>query len=46
MTEDVLYWRIKDEQTGKWSYKKATLAEEDGVLKWEQCLTVLKYQGE
>jgi len=22
MAKDVLYWRIKDEQTGKWIYKK------------------------
>ena len=46
MTEGVLYWRIKNEKTGKWTYKKAKRAIEDGVLTWDKTITVLRYQEE
>ena len=46
MAKGALYWRLKDEQTGKWTYKRATLAKEDGVLTWDKCVTVLRYQEE
>ncbi len=29
MAKGALYWRLKDEKTGKWSYKKATIYQRD-----------------
>jgi hypothetical protein len=28
MAKGALYWRLKDEKTGKWSYKRATYIKE------------------
>ena len=39
-----LYWRVK--KNGKWTWQPAQLAEEDGVLTWIQCVTVLKLEEE
>jgi hypothetical protein len=33
MAKGALYWRLKDEQTGKWTYKKALYIQlPDGTL--------------
>jgi len=28
MVEGALYWRLKDERTGKWTYRKVNVTEE------------------
>jgi hypothetical protein len=28
MAKGALYWRLKDEKTGKWTYKKVNICEE------------------
>ena len=40
MTKGALYWRLKDEKTGKWTYKRAEQCEDCYApvqFKWEQC---------
>jgi len=34
MAKGALYWRIKDEKTGKWTYKRAILAKHLGGARW------------
>jgi len=42
MAKGALYWRLKDEQTGKWTYKKAKIKDDvPGYF-----VTVQRYQGE
>jgi len=35
MAKGALYWRLKDEKTGKWSYKKVTKPDLELIQKME-----------
>jgi hypothetical protein len=41
---DKLYWRTK--KNGKWTWKPAVIAKEDGVLTWGETVTVLLQEEE
>ena len=35
MAKGALYWRLKDEKTGKWTYKKVDQVEPDMQAWWD-----------
>jgi hypothetical protein len=39
----VLYWRLIDEKTEKWTFKKATVS---NAFQMHDCITVEKYKEE